>query len=96
MDRIWEQIFALHDGITALIFREENNIHSIWFIRNTSKIPICLFPKFSINSLMIVAYLFLKLLIILNKLFLTDKQFTGHLSTKFHDKRIFMKLKLVI
>ena len=28
MDRIWEQIFTLRDGITALIFREGNNIYT--------------------------------------------------------------------
>ena len=71
-------------------------LHSIWFIRNTSKFPICLLPKFSINSLMTVAYLFLKILIILSKLFLKDKLFLGHLSTKFHGKRKFVKLKLMM
>ena len=41
------------------------------------KIPHMLVSKFSINSLMIVAYLFLNFLIVLNKLFLIDKQFIG-------------------
>ena len=47
-----------------------DSIHSVWFIRNTSIFSICLFLNFCKICHMSVAYLFLKFLTILNKLFL--------------------------
>ena len=46
------------------------NIHSVWFIRNTSIFSICLFLNFCKICHMSVAYLFLEFLTISNKLFL--------------------------
>ena len=47
-------------------------IHSVWFIRNTSKFVICLFLNFSENVHMLVAYLFLNFIMISGMLFLNN------------------------
>ena len=48
----------------------EEEVHVLWFIRNTVKFPICLFPIFPKIGYMIVAYLLLNFLVNLSMVFL--------------------------
>ena len=56
-------------------------IHALWFIRNTVKFSICLFPIFSKNGYMIVAYLLLNFLVNLSMVFLSNSSHSGCIRT---------------
>ena len=56
-------------------------VHALWFIRNTVKFSICLFPIFSKNGYMIVAYLLLNFLVNLSMVFLSNSSHSGCIRT---------------
>ena len=56
-------------------------LHALWFIRNTVKFSICLFPIFSKNGYMIVAYLLLNFLVNLSMVFLSNSSHSGCIRT---------------
>ena len=64
----WKACMRLH--CTGHGMGYDCEVHTVWFIRNTSKFPICLFLIFPKNPHMTVAYLLLNFLMILHMLFL--------------------------